>query len=118
MCSESTGTGSQRSDWRSTTSCHQWSRPSTMWTPPPSRSTTSEATIVGVDAIASSAWCLRPTCFPRRQPPSAVTSTFAPASLMRSARASAEKPPKTTVNGAPILAQASIETGSSGIIGR
>ncbi len=44
-------------------------------------------------------------------------STFAPASLMRSASASDEKPPKTTVNGAPIRAQASIATGSSGIIG-
>ena len=118
MCSDSTGTGSQVSGWRSTTSCHQWSRPSTMWTPPPSRSTTSDAVIVGVEAIASSAWCLRPTCFPRRQPPSAVIRTFAPASLIRSASASAEKPPKTTVNGAPIRAQASIETGSSGIIGR
>ena len=47
--------------------------------------------IVGVEAIASSAWCLRPTCLPRRQPPSAVISTFAPASLMRSASASARE---------------------------
>ena len=35
MCSDSTGTGGQSSDWRSTMSCHQWSRPATMWTPSP-----------------------------------------------------------------------------------
>ncbi len=73
--------------------------------------------MVGVPATASSAWCLRPTLRPRRQPPSAVMSTFAPASLIRSARASEENPPKTTVKGAPMRAQASIATGSSGIIG-
>ena len=33
---------------------------------------------MGVPATASSAWCLRPTLRPRRQPPSAVMSTFAP----------------------------------------
>jgi hypothetical protein len=36
---------------------------------------------------------------------------------MRPDRASAEKPPKTTVNGAPMRAHASIAAGSSGIIG-
>ena len=30
MCSESTATGGQSSDWRSTRSCHQWSRPATI----------------------------------------------------------------------------------------
>ena len=35
-------------------------------------------------------------------------------SFSRSASASAEKPPNTTVNGAPIRAQASIATGSPG----
>ena len=43
--------------------------------------------------------------------------TFAPQSLMRPDSASAENPPKTTVWGAPIRAQASIAIGSSGIIG-
>ena len=37
------------------------------------------ASIVGVYASASSAWCLRPTSLPRRQPPSAVIRTLAPA---------------------------------------
>ncbi len=44
-------------------------------------------------------------------------TTLASESPIRPASASAEKPPKTTVNGAPIRAQASIATGSSGIIG-
>ena len=44
-------------------------------------------------------------------------TSFAWASLMRPLSASAEKPPKTTVWGAPIRAQASIAIGSSGIIG-
>jgi hypothetical protein len=38
-------------------------------------------------------------------------------SWMRPASASAEKPPKTTVCGAPIRAHASMAIGSSGIIG-
>jgi hypothetical protein len=37
---------------------------------------------------------------------------------MRPARASAEKPPNTTVCGAPMRAQASIAMTASGIIGR
>ena len=73
--------------------------------------------MVGVSASASSAWCLRSTALPRRQPPSAVMRSLAPQSLMRPASASAQKPPKTTVCGAPIRAQASIAIGSSGIIG-
>ena len=54
-----------------------------MCTPSPKRSTTITCSIVGVSAIAASTWCLRPTFLPRRQPPSAVISTFAPQSLMR-----------------------------------
>ncbi len=37
---------------------------------------------------------------------------------MRSRTASAEKPPNTTLCGAPMRAQASIATSTSGIIGR
>jgi hypothetical protein len=44
-------------------------------------------------------------------------TTVHSASSMRSARASALKPPKTTECGAPIRVQASMATGSSGIIG-
>ena len=118
MCSRSTGTGGQSVDWRSTTSCHQWSRPGTIWhVAAESGRPTMDASIVGHEASASSAWGLRPIALPRRQPPSAVMSTLAPQSLMRPDSASAEKPPKTTVCGAPIRAHASIAMGSSGIIG-
>ena len=72
---------------------------------------------MGAFAIASSAAGLSGVALPRRQPPSAVIRTFASASLMRPARASAEKPPNTTVCAAPRRAQASMATGSSGIIG-
>ena len=58
------------------------------------------------------------TTAPLRQPPSAVMTTFAPASFIRSRSASAEKPPNTTECTAPIRAQASIATAASGIIGR
>ena len=117
MCSLSTGTGGHTSLWRSTISCHQWSRRGTMCTPSPKRSTTRTCSIVGVPTTASSAWRLSPTFLPFRQPPSAVIRTLAPQSLIRPDRASAEKPPNTTVCGAPIRAQASIAIGSSGIIG-
>ena len=55
---------------------------------------------------------------PRRYPPSAVISTFASASLIRSRSASAENPPNTTECGAPIRAHASMATGSSGTMPR
>ena len=71
-----------------------------------------------MSATATSALALSGTAAPRRQPPSAVMSTLASASLMRSARASGEKPPNTTEWGAPMRAHASRAIGSSGIIGR
>ena len=119
MCSESTATGGQSSLWRSTMSCHHTSRPGAMVTSAwsPSRRTTSTCSIDFDAVTASSAAPLRLAGLPRRQPPSAVMSTFAPASSMRPARASELKPPKTTVCGAPIRAQASMAIGSSGIIG-
>ena len=72
---------------------------------------------MGVSLSASSTAGLSGVGLPRRQPPSAVMTSFASASLIRPASASAENPPKTTVCGAPIRAQASIAIGSSGIIG-
>jgi len=74
--------------------------------------------IEGVSARASSALAFRGVTLPPRGPPSAVTSTFASQSLMRSRNESAEKAPNTTEWGAPMRAQASIEIGSSGIMGR
>ena len=56
--------------------------------------------------------------FPFRRAPSAVISAFADDTSSRSRTADGENPPKTTLCGAPILAQASIATTTSGIIGR
>ena len=98
--------------------CHQWSRPSLTSIAVCVRMTSTTFSIVGVSSSASSAIFLSGTTFPRRQPPSAVIRSFAPWSLMRSRRASAEKPPKTTEWIAPMRAQASIAIGSSGTIPR
>ena len=50
--------------------------------------------------------------------PSTVTSTLASETSMRSLTDSTEKPPNTTLCGAPIRAQASIATTTSGIMAR
>ena len=55
---------------------------------------------------------------PRLQPPSAVISTLACASLFRSESDSGLKPPKTTEWIAPIRAHANIAIAASGTIGR
>ena len=72
---------------------------------------------VGDFASASSTFSLSGSCCPRRQPPSAVIDSLALASLLRSAIASLEKPPKITEWTAPIRAQASMAIASSGTIG-
>ncbi len=54
---------------------------------------------------------------PPRQPPSAVISSSAPASSMRSLSDGAEKPPNTTEWIAPMRAHACIATIASGVIG-
>ncbi len=66
--------------------------------------------------MASSAVSFSGTVWPRRHASSCVISTSHPMSCIRSRRESAENPPKTTVCGAPIRAQASIATGVSGTI--
>ncbi len=80
------------------------------------RRTTSAFRIPGASAIASSAVRFSGTVVPRRHASSCVISTSQPMSFARSESESAEKPPKTTVCGAPRRVQASIATGSSGII--
>ncbi len=70
-----------------------------------------------MSATARSACSFSRTTEPRRQPPSAVITTDAWASSMRSRRASGEKPPNTTEWTAPMRAQASMATGNSGIMG-
>src|SRR6185295_10466633 len=61
---------------------------------------------VGDLASAASTFCLSGTTLPRRQPPSAVMTSRAFASLLRSATASAEKPPKITECTAPMRVHA------------
>ena len=66
----------------------------------------------------SSTCCLIGAVLPLRRAPSTVISALASENSMRSLTESAEKPPKTTLWGAPIRAHASIATTTSGIIGR
>ena len=70
----------------------------------------------GASASASSAVRFSGTVWPRRHASSCVISTSQPMSFIRPESESAEKPPKTTVCGAPSRVHASIATGSSGII--
>ena len=104
------------SDSPSSSSCHQWSRPSCIGTSLPVRRRTTEACTFGATLIASSAVRFSGTVEPRRQASSCVISTSQPMSTIRPESESAEKPPKTTVCGAPRRVQASIATGSSGTI--
>ncbi len=118
MSSASIGSGSHLSEALAIRSCHHTSRPFCipMLVAFPTRSTTTTFSIEGVPASASSTLALSGTTLPRRHAPSPVTRTLAWASLMRSRSASAEKPPNTTLCGAPILAQASSAMGNSGTI--
>ena len=74
--------------------------------------------IDGASVSASSAICLSGTIPPRRKPPSAVMSSLAFWSLIRSRNDSALNPPNTTLCTAPMRAHASIEMASSGMSGR
>ena len=70
--------------------------------------------IFGESASASSAFSFSGTGEPFRHASSCVISTSQPMSFKRPDNDSAEKPPNTTVCGAPSRAQASIAIGSSG----
>ena len=80
--------------------------------------TTMQALTEGLSAMAASAAVLSGVGRPPRRPVSAVIMTVASALTARSRSASAEKPPNTTQWMAPMRAQASMATGSSGIMGR
>ena len=68
-------------------------------------------------ANASSTTGLSGISLPPRNCPSAVITAMAPASMMRSCRLLAEKPPNTTECVAPMRAQACIATTTSIDIG-
>ncbi len=116
-CSASNASGLCWSDWRSTRSCHQRSRPSVHGTSVSVRFTTSTCSIVGVSRTASSVFSFIGAGLPRRYWPSEVISSFASASSIRALSAPGENPPNTTLCIAPRRAQASIENTASGIIG-
>ena len=71
-------------------------------------------THAGASAIASSAVRFSGTVAPRRHASSWVIRTSHSMSFIRPESESAEKPPNTTVCGAPRRVHASIATGSSG----
>ncbi len=89
-----------------------------MATVSPVRRTTTTFSTEGASRSASSTLAFKGTTAPRRKPPSAVTTRVACASFIRSRKASALKPPNTTLCAAPIRAHASMAIAASGIIGR
>jgi len=84
---------------------------------PVERTTTTVCRPVSSPMVPSTA-ALTPIVRPLRREPSAVISALAPDTASRSATAFGANPPNTTVCGAPIRAQASMATTTSGIIGR
>ena len=80
--------------------------------------TTTTVSRSGRSEITSSTCCLTGMNLPLRRAPSATISALARETSSRSRTAVGAKPPKTTVCGAPIRAQASMATTTSGIIGR
>ncbi len=111
------GSAGQTGEASAIRSCHQWSRPGCILVSLPMRRTTTQFLTVGDLSNAASTLPLSGSGVPRRQPPSAVIVSLAEASLLRSAMASAENPPKITQWTAPIRAQASMAMANSGIIG-
>ncbi len=82
------------------------------------RWTTTQVWTSGAPSSAASTFALSGMSLPPRQAPSPVIMAVQPQSSTRSRTESGEKPPKMTVCGAPIRAQASIATAISGIIPR
>ena len=82
------------------------------------RFTTKTFSTVGEPARAVSTVGFSAKAAPFLNPPSAVITNFAFASLFRTVTASAEKPPKITECIAPIRAHANIAIAASGIIGK
>ncbi len=82
----------------------------------PVRRSTTACFTPGASASASSAFRFSGTGEPFRQASSCVIRSSQPMSFSRPDSESAEKPPNTTVCGAPSRAQASIATATSGTI--
>ena len=117
-CSASSGSASHSSSAASSTSWYQTSRPSSIGASSPTDFTTITVSIEGMSPITSSTSDLTGATLPLRRAWSAVISSLASDTSIRSATELGEKPPNTTLWGAPMRAQASIATTTSGIIGR
>ena len=117
-CSASSGSGVHSGSAASIISSWKWSRPSVIGQSIPVARTTTIVSRLSSPPMCSSTCSLIGAVVPLRRAPSTVISAFASENSMRSRTASGEKPPKTTLCGAPILAQAIIATTTSGIIGR
>ncbi len=96
----------ERCLWHSSSS--QWSRPERISVGASVRRATSTVSTALIPSMARSTVFLRGILLPPRRPSLAVTTTRHPASTIRSRRASALKPPKTTECTAPMRAQASM----------
>ena len=113
----SRGSAGQSAEASAVSSCHQKSRPGRIATGAPVRRRTTHFSTLGERASAASAFSFNGSCLPRRQAESAVIRSFAPASLLRSATASAENPLATTEWTAPMRAQANMAIANSGTSG-
>ena len=94
------------------------SRPSCIGTDSPVWRTTTTVSRLASSPITASTAGLIGAVTPLRRAASTVISARASENSIRSRTASGEKPPKTTLCGAPMRAHASIATTTSGIIGR
>ena len=94
------------------------SRPGRITHSTPADRTTTTVSRSGRSEITSSTCCLTGMNLPFRRAPSGRISALARETSSRSRTAVAAKPPKTTVCGAPMRAQASMAMTTSGIIGR
>ena len=112
------GSGGQSPETAVSASWSHTSRPAFHWTSSPVWRTTKLVVTVGHSARASSTTAFKASPLAPRFMPSLVITQTAPASWMRSARLRAEKPAKTTLCTAPMRAQASTATASSGTHGQ
>ncbi len=93
------------------------SRPSVIGQSPPVRLTTTTCSSAGRSSTISSTLAFIGFGLPRRRVSSAVTSTFASETSIRSFTDSTLNPPNTTLWTAPIRAHASMAAGVCGTIG-
>ena len=117
-CSASSCSAGHSGSAASQISWYQTSRPSCISQSAPVDLMTTMCSSDLTSPITLSTCSLIGAVLPLRRAPSTVISALASENSIRSLTESAEKPPNTTLCSAPIRAQASIATATSGIIGR